>query len=673
MNLILTRTANADDNAVRHSLGGASAGPQRPVVIAGGGPVGIRTAQELSRRGIDCVILNAERWLPYNRVKLTPLLCGEAQLGLVMQPLKFPGPGKVDLYSDQAVIDVDRVEHTVTVKSGRKFAYSKLVFCTGSRAHVPPIPGRDLSGVFTFRNADDVERLVARSFSSRRTIVIGGGLLGLEAARGMASRGAATTVIEHSPHLMPRQLDEAAGAILAREVGRMGLSVVTNASVDSILGSERVEGILLRDGTTIACDSVIVCTGIRANMELARDIGLAVGRGIKVSGQMLTNDPDIYAAGECAEFDGNVYGLVGPGFEQAVAVASDIAGSPQSYRGSVPTTKLKIVGIDVFSMGDVEQIAQRSDVRQISYGGGDTSIYRSLIVERARIVGAIAIGDWPEINRLQEAIRTRAVLYPWQEVRFAWTGRLWREGQPAGVRDWPRTATVCNCTGASRGQIGDAIALGAATLDDVKRDTGASTVCGSCRVHIEALLGSPPVRTPITGWRPAFALSVAAMILALITLAVPRWPIATSIGNVGFAEALWLDGLNKQVSGYVLLALSAAAAALSMRKRVGWLSFGSFAGWRIVHIAIGLAALVGLFAHTGLRLGTNLNLWLVASFLSLALAGALAGATTALEHRLFAAQDPAQRARRASFWIHLFASWPLPLLLAMHILTVYYF
>ena len=184
------------------------------VVVIGGGPAGIRTAQELARSGQHVVLLNAERWRPYNRVKLTPLLSGDVQLGQVEQSLDFPGPGKVSLYSDTRVVSIDRSARTVTAQNGRSWAYDKLVICTGSRAHVPPIPGIDLPGVFTFRNFDDVEKLVARSVRARRCVVVGGGLLGLEAARGMHDRGAETVVIEHEIGLMARQLDARGSELL---------------------------------------------------------------------------------------------------------------------------------------------------------------------------------------------------------------------------------------------------------------------------------------------------------------------------------------------------------------------------------------------------------------------------------------------------------------------------
>jgi nitrite reductase (NADH) large subunit len=241
------------------------------------------------------------------------------------------------------------------------------------------------------------------------------------------------------------------------------------------------------------------------------------------------------------------------------------------------------------------------------------------------------------------------------------------------VREWPRAATVCNCTGVTRGQIGDAIALGCATIDDVKRDTGASTVCGSCGPLIAELLGAAPERKPAAAFRPLVALSAAAALLAVLTLASPVWPTARSISLRGPGDLLWLDGTWKQVSGFVLLGLSVLAAALFMRKRLGWVRLGQFSAWRLVHAGLGALTLAVLFLHTGFRLGAHLNRWLMLSFLGLAVAGGLAGVAAALEHRLFDAAGRAAQARAVSFWLHLLAFWPLPLLIAAHILTVYFY
>lgn len=677
MNLSLRSQAIASARKVDPSRAIAadphSQGVDAPIVIVGGGPSGIRAAQELARAGCDSILFNAERWKPYNRVKLTPLLSGDVQLGQVTQPLSFPGPGKVTLYSDNSIVDIDRAARTVTTKLGRTWPYSKLVIAMGSRAHIPPIPGVNLPGVYTFRNFDDVEKLVARSFSSRRCVVVGGGLLGLEAARGMKDRGVETWVVEHEAHLMSRQLDARGGELLGTAIERMGVHVLVGSRVAAFEGDSRLERVAIAGGTSIDCDTVIICTGIRPNMELARDIGLAVGRGIKVGPTLQTSDPDIYAIGECAEFQGHVYGLVGPGFDQAVTAARHIKGGKENYSGSVPATKLKIIGTDVFSMGDVEQVEQRRDVTTLMYENQDGSIYRRLVLKRGRLVGALALGDWVELNRLQEAVKARALLLPWQLRRFQSTGLVWPAGEPRSVKDWPRAATVCNCTGVTRGLIGDSIALGAVTLDDVKRETGASTVCGSCKTHIGELLESPPPREPVRAWVVIAALSLVAVLAASLTALLPIIPTASQIEARGLSDTLFLDSFTKQVTGYTLLTLSVLAAVLSLRKRISWLRLGGFNEWRVFHIAIGVIALIALFAHTGFRLGSNLNMWLMLTFLGLGLAGALAGVATAYEHRVFQSAKTAARLRSASFWMHIVAFWPFPLLLAVHILTVYFY
>ncbi|MBU1210082.1 MAG: FAD-dependent oxidoreductase [Alphaproteobacteria bacterium] len=677
----MTLTVSPDQLANARRVNASSVGDDhtRPdndaaIVVIGGGPAGIRAAQELSRAGLNTVLFNAERWQPYNRVKLTPLLSGDVQIGQVQQPVQIPGPGDVALYSDNSIVDIDRAAKTVTTKHGRVWPYSKLIIATGSRAYVPPIAGVELAGVYTFRNFDDVEKLVARSFSSRRCVIVGGGLLGLEAARGMHDRGIETFVVEHEAYLMARQLDARGGELLATAVEAMGLHVLTGTRVVEFHGNTRLASVELAGrGDPIDCDTVIICTGVRANMELARDVGLAVGRGIKVGPTLQSSDPDIYAIGECAEFDGHIYGLVGPGFDQAVAAARHIAGGISNYAGSVPATKLKIIGTDVFSMGDVEQLDQRRDVSSASFESEDNTVYRRLVLKRGRLVGAVALGDWVELSRLQETIKSRGLIYPWQLRRFQSTGLVWPKSEPKSVRNWPRAATVCNCTGVTRGQIGDCIALGAQSLDDVKRDTGASTVCGSCKIHIGDLLGAPQPREPAKAAKAIGLLSALAALGALLTLLLPIVPTASNIEMRNLADLLYLDSFTKQVSGYTLLALSVLAAILSIRKRIRFLEFGDFAVWRVFHICVGVVALAALAAHTGFRLGNNLNMWLMLTFLGIGVAGAVAGLATALEHRVFDQPQAAARLRSASFWLHLVTFWPLPLLLAVHILTVYFY
>ncbi len=507
-------------------------------------------------------------------------------------------------------------------------------------------------------------------------MVIGGGLLGLEAARGLASRGAHITVVEHERHLMARQLDHTGGLLLAEKIEALGMSVRAGVAVKSIDGDAVVEAVTLADGERIPCDSVVICTGIRANMEMARDAGLAVGRGIKVDAQMRSTDPDIFAVGECAEFEGTIFGLVGPGLEQAETAAAAIAAEEARYVASVPATRLKVVGVDIFSVGDVDQLDQRQDIRTQIYEDRGQGLYVLLVLQRGCLVGAIAVGAYADANRAQQAVKEKRRIWPWQLRRFRNEGRLWSDETPNSVTEWPAAATICNCTGVTRGRIGDAIALGCRSLGDVKRETGASTVCGTCRPLIEQLLTDKPVTHKPIGWfRPILALSVLTLIGALLTIGLPASPYATSVQTGSGIDVLWRDGYWKQVSGFTLLGLSAIAALLSLRKRVRRLSFGGFEGWRAVHVSVGCAAVAALFIHTGFRLGHNFNRWLMISFLSIALLGALAGGMMAIEHRLLNGpmRGAATPPRRIPTWLHILAFWPLPVLLAFHILSVYFY
>jgi NADPH-dependent 2,4-dienoyl-CoA reductase/sulfur reductase-like enzyme/bacterioferritin-associated ferredoxin len=640
-----------------------------PAIVIGGGPAGLRTAQELARRQIPVVLFNAERWRPYNRVKLTPFLAGEVQIGRVYQADTFPAGAPVTQYNGQTIVSIDREAKTVENQFGRRWRYSKLVLALGSHAYVPPIPGRELSGVFRFRGFDDVEQLVARAMRSRRTVVIGGGLLGLEAARGMALRKVDTVILEHEAHLMARQLDHDGGLLLAAEIQRLGLTIRTGCAVKSIDGQTRVTGITVSNGDQIACDTVIICTGIRSNIELARDADIAVSRGITVDNVLRTTDPDIYAVGECAEHDGHVYGLVAPGLEQAAVAAAHINGESANYRGSVPTTKLKVVGVDVFSMGDVEQLEQRTDLRTIAWSDVTTGCYRRLIVRRMRLVGALGVGAWPEVNRIQQAVRDGALVLPWTSWRFTRTGQLYRNAKAQPVAAWPAAATVCNCTGITRGQLGGAMAGGAATIETLMRETGASTVCGSCRPLLQELLGGNASYSPVFGARTIVLSSILAGLAALLAIFPPAWPFSSSVeAGIGL-DRLWLDGTVKHVTGFTLLGLSALVAFLSVRKRVRQRWLGDYRFWRIVHTTFGAAALAVLFLHTGFNLGSNLNQWLMLTFLAVAAVGSVTGVVTAREHVTLAAGKTSRR--KALTWLHIIAFWPMPVLLTLHVVTVY--
>lgn len=646
------------------------------VVVVGGGPTGFRVARELSRRGRSVALLNAESWAPYNRVKLTPLLAGEVQFGQVAQPRDPVGDGLARHYAGQRAVAVDLDARLVETASGRLFPFRDLVICTGSRAFMPSIPGIGARNVFTFRDADDAAALKARSLSARQVAVIGGGLLGLEAARAMAAQGARVCVVEHEMRLMPRQLDAAAAGLLAARLEALGVSCLTGVRVEEVLApAGAVTGLRLSTGETLAADTLVVCAGVRAETQLARDMGLAVHRGILVDAAMRTSHPHVYAAGECAELDDRVEGLVGPCLDQAETAAKTICGEPAAFARAAPATRLKVVDVEVFSIGEVEALEERPGVRAFAWRDPARGLYRRVFVERGRLAGAIAIGPWAELNRVQQAVTARAPAPPLFAPRFRRDGTLWPASAPTSAADWPAAATVCNCTGVTRGRLGEAMANGALTVDALRFETGACTVCGTCQPLLEEILaGGAASATAQRWWKLLSLVSIAAALLALVTALAPRVPIPDAFEARGGLETLWFDNIVKQWTGYGLLAVTAALMLLGLRKRLKFARrLGGYDGWRLVHLGLGVAAAVGLFLHTGFRFGLNLSSALMTVYVAALLLGGIAGLATGADHKLRDAGlgSAASPPRRIPLWLHILALWPLPLLLGAHVLGVY--
>ena len=643
-------------------------------VIIGSGPIGMRVGQLLSQRGVPTLILGDEPYDPYNRVRLTPLLSGDVQFGDITLAAAPDQSAAMRIQIGARVAEIDRVARHVKTVSGTIFPYQTLVLATGSSAFVPSIPGTDVAGVYTFRTADDASALLARSFSARDVTVVGGGLLGLEAARGLKRRGCRVTIVEHENRLMPRQLDTGAAAHLRQSIEALGVKVRLSARVAKIAGADRVEAVHLADGTVVPSDTVVICTGVRANVALARGSDLAFERGILVSDRMQTRDPDIYAVGECAQFEDQVVGLVGPGYAQAEVAVAAITGENRRYKPSLNATKLKVIGADVFSIGDIEQLEVRASVKSHVWQSG--LHYRRIFVERGTLAGAIAVGAWDQVSRLQEAAESAATVYPWMLFRFRRSGDLWGviEGD---VADLPAEATLCNCTGVNCGQIRDVLArLPEATSDIVSAETGAGTVCGTCKPLIADMMdaGGPP--DPVAFYKPLLGISAAAVSLALVPLILGYVPLPTSYDAESLRVWAWRDNIVKQWSGFILVGIVLSAMVIGLRKRIRMLDrLGGYDTWRLVHIGIGLAAVLGFFAHTGFRLGANWNFALGSAFVATLVLGAAAGLATGGDHVLRSngvgtARKPA---RRLPTWLHILAIWPLPVLLLFHVLTVYAF
>ena len=379
-----------------------------PLIVIGNGMAAARLVDELARRALGryaVAVIGEEPRLAYNRVLLSALLADEVGFDdIELKPAHWWRDRGVTLRYGVRATAVDAAARNVTLAGGTRLSFSKLVFATGSQPIKPDIPGMDLPGVLTFRDVDDVNAIAASKAAGSRVVVIGGGLLGLEAAYGLAKAGARVTLLHLMDRLMERQLDHRAALMLQRAVEARGIAVRLQAQTARIAGNGKVEGVELRDGTTIAADAVVVAVGIRANAALARMAGLEVGRGIVVDDHLETNAAGVHAIGECAEHRGCCYGLVEPAYEQAQLLARRLAGERASYPGSVLATNLKVSGVNVFSAGDF--LGALAEAEEIVLSDPAAGVYKKLVIAHGRLVGAVLFGDTADGLWYLDLIRT---------------------------------------------------------------------------------------------------------------------------------------------------------------------------------------------------------------------------------------------------------------------------
>ncbi len=462
------------------------------LVVIGNGMAGCRAVEELIARDptrYRVTIFGAEPHVNYNRIMLSPVLAGEKTFEqIVINDHAWYATNTIELVTSDPVQAIDRVAKTVTARSGLMVSYDRLLIATGSDPFIIPVPGKDLPGVISFRDMADVDHMLDAAGKGGAAVVIGGGLLGLEAAHGLTLRGMKVTVIHLMPTLMERQLDEAAGWLLKSALEARGQVILTEANTAEIVGDTCVEGVRLKDGTLIPASLVVMAVGIRPSVALARDAGLEIGRGIKVDDHMVTSDPSILAVGECVEHDGNVYGLVAPLWDMCRALADGLVEQHSGYRGSVTSTKLKVAGLDVFSAGDFSGGAGAEDIvlRDASRG-----IYKRVVVKEDRIVGAVLYGDTTDGGWYFDLLKRGEDIAPIRDMLIF--GQSFASG---GVQADPKAAVaalsddaeICGCNGVTKGKVVACIGAGNATLDAVRATCKASASCGSCTGLVETLL-----------------------------------------------------------------------------------------------------------------------------------------------------------------------------------------
>lgn len=463
------------------------------LVIIGNGMAPGRMLEHLLEQApgrYTVTIFNAEPRVNYDRIMLSPVLSGEK----AFEEIIIHGDGwyianNITLYKGHKIVAIDREAKTVTSDHGVTEPYDKLVIATGSVPFIIPVPGHDLPGVLTYRDLDDVQAMMLAAQSRAKAVVIGGGLLGLEAAAGLNSQGMDVTVLHVMPTLMERQLDPAAGYLLQRAVEQRGIKVITKANTKAITGNGKVGQVELADGMVIPATLVVMAVGIRPNSALAKQAGIAVNRGIVVDAGMRSNDPDIYALGECAEVNGQVYGLVAPLYEMARVAARQLAGDEAAAFVHMDTpTKLKVTGIDLFSLGD---FAEGEDRQEIVLRDAAAGVYKRLVLKDDRIIGTVLYGETADGTWFNDLKKKQTDISEMRDTLIF--GQSYQGGAPldpmAAVAALPDDAEICGCNGVCKGKITGAISgKGLTSLDDVRAHTKASASCGSCTGLVEKLM-----------------------------------------------------------------------------------------------------------------------------------------------------------------------------------------
>ena len=482
------------------------------LVLVGNGMAGVRTLEELLKltpEMYDITVFGAEPHPNYNRIMLSPVLAGEKTIDdIILNDRAWYEDNGITLHSGDPVVEIDRINRKVVAASGMEVAYDRLLLATGSNPFIIPVPGSDLPGVIGFRDIADVDAMLAAAKTGKKAEVIGGGLLGLEAANGLMVNGMDVTVVHLMDTLMERQLDKVAAGMLRQSLEEKGMKFLMEAQTAEILGDDKVKGLGFADGSEIEADLVVMAVGIRPAMELAQKAGLYCERGLVVNDTMQTYDPRIYSVGECVQHRGECYGLVAPLFEQAKVAANHLAKlGIARYEGSVTSTKLKVTGIDLFSAGEFNE--EEGDETLVLQDPAQ-NVYKKLVVRDNQIKGAVMFGDTMDGTWYFQLLREgtdisgfrNSILFGQHDLGDA------GHGDETRVAALSNDAEICGCNGVTKGDIVDAIQTkGLFTLDDVRAHTKASASCGSCTGLVEAILSSTvgegyeakPSKKPICG------------------------------------------------------------------------------------------------------------------------------------------------------------------------------
>ncbi|MGV3768018.1 MAG: nitrite reductase large subunit NirB [Chitinophagaceae bacterium] len=466
------------------------------VVVIGNGMVGYKFCEKLlakkAEASIELVVFGEEARPAYDRVHLSAWFSGTSAEELTMAPLSWYEENGIRLYLGDPVQRIDRTAKTVHSYHGVEVSYDYLILATGSAAFVPPIPGVEKQGVFIYRTIEDLELMQAHAKHARKGVVMGGGLLGLEAAKAMLDLGITDThVIEFAPRLMPRQIDDAGSRLLQSKLESLGLTIHTSTATSCIVGEESVSGLKFSDDTILEADMLVISAGIRPRDELAKLSGIEVGQrgGIVVNESMETSDPNVFAIGECALYNGMIYGLVAPGYDMADVVATKLTGGEKYFTGFDMSTKLKLIGVDVASFGD--PFAAGESARSIVYEDSAKGVYKRINIssDGKLLLGGVLVGDADAYNQLLQTCKNKMPL-PENPEDLLLGARGGKTDAGAGVMALPDDALICSCEGITKATLVSAVENGNETLDSIKKCCKAGTGCGGCVPMVKDIINA---------------------------------------------------------------------------------------------------------------------------------------------------------------------------------------
>lgn len=618
-------------------------------------------------------VVGAESTVPYDRIRLGELLGRSGKLSqLAFRESAWYADHGISLVLGAEAKELDLTSRVVRDARGRAYEYDQMVLATGSTPRLPPCVDPESSSVYVYRDARDVEAIsgrIAETSPSESVLVLGAGLLGIELAAKLRQEGCRVSMYEAASHLLSRQLDVAGASLLQASLTSRGIDVTLGIRVASI--SETDEGVVVRDesGATAKFAFVVVAAGVVPEDRLAREAGLSCASrgGVVVDRNMRTSDRRVFAVGECANVDGEPFGLVAPCYETVETLVQSFSGRRKPFRRTPTVTKLKyeglptsVVGHALFDERGFESVAQSS-----------ASGYRRLVIRRGRLIGAMAVGEWNQWPVVLTAVVDRRRLGAGPRSRFEANQPLWPDARVNDVSRWSPEVPVCTCTGATCGALREAIADGCTTVGALAARTGAGTVCGSCTPLVERLLEPSRPHLPPRAQRWLAGAGVAAIAITLGVLVLDPVGWATTFQNDWRVDELWRNKTVRQVSGFTLAGLCLLSLVLSLRKRVPRFRLGHYRAWRLFHSMLGVGTLAAVGVHTGFRFGSNLNFWVMTTFIALATLGGIAALAAAFEHHL--PDQVGGAVRRRALLIHQILFWPFPVLVFVHALKGFYF